>query len=118
MCAPELLCCRLAHQGMFIGYNQWVILFEMKTAVFIPDPIFEEAEKLAQQRGISRSQLYTEALKKLLDEEITAQLNRVYEGLVAQSDPVLARMQALSIEPEVWEEAPKRKPAGVSRAKG
>ena len=102
----------------------------MKTAIFIPDPIFDEAEKVAKQRGISRSQLYAEALQKMLDEEITAQLNRVYGGLASQNDPVLTQMQALSIEPEVWEEAPKRatpatareeapkrKPKGANRAK-
>ena len=115
---------------MLLGYNYLVILLNMKTAVFIPDPIFDEAEKVAERRGISRSQLYAEALQKMLDEEITAQLNQVYGGLVSQNDSVLTQMQALSIEPEVWEEAPKRatpaavkeesskrKPTGVNRAK-
>ncbi|MER3483119.1 MAG: ChpI protein [Meiothermus sp.] len=89
----------------------------MKTAVFIPDPIFDEAEKVAQRKGISRSQLYAEALQKLLDEEITARLNELYGKLEPSSDPVLTHMQALSIEPEVWEEAPKRKSKGATRAK-
>ncbi|MCX7783869.1 MAG: hypothetical protein N2318_09555 [Meiothermus sp.] len=88
----------------------------MKTAVSIPDHLFVEAEKLAKQRGLSRSQLYAEALQKLLDEEVTQQLNRVYQGLANPDDP-LTQMQALSIEPEEWAEAPKRRPLGDNRAK-
>lgn len=34
----------------------------MKTAVSIPDPVFAEAEALAQRLGISRSNLYARAL--------------------------------------------------------
>lgn len=86
----------------------------MKTAVFIPDSIFSEAEKVARHRGISRSQLYAEALQKLLDEEITHKLNEVYGNLESSPDPVLAQMQALSIEPEIWEEAPRRATPAVA----
>lgn len=35
----------------------------MKTAISLPDSVFEEAEALAQQLGLSRSELYTKALK-------------------------------------------------------
>ena len=38
----------------------------MKTDISLPDQIFEEAEALAQQLGMSRSELYTEALKAYL----------------------------------------------------
>lgn len=34
----------------------------MKTAISLPDSLFEEAERLATRRGLSRSQLYQEAL--------------------------------------------------------
>jgi metal-responsive CopG/Arc/MetJ family transcriptional regulator len=34
----------------------------MKTAITIPDSIFEEAERLAKSRGWSRSELYVNAV--------------------------------------------------------
>ncbi len=34
----------------------------MKVAVSIPDPIFEEAERLAERMGTSRSDVYARAL--------------------------------------------------------
>lgn len=33
----------------------------MKTAISLPDSVFEEAEALAQKLGLSRSELYTNA---------------------------------------------------------
>jgi metal-responsive CopG/Arc/MetJ family transcriptional regulator len=54
----------------------------MKTAVSLPDRIYYEAEKTAQNLGISRSALYynalTEYLKKNNRKNITQKLNEVY----------------------------------------
>ena len=38
----------------------------MKTAISLPDLVFEEAEALASQLGLSRSELYTKALQAYL----------------------------------------------------
>jgi len=38
----------------------------MKTAISLPDSTFKEAEALAQQLGLSRSELYTKALQAYL----------------------------------------------------
>ena len=38
----------------------------MKTAISIPDAVFEEAERLARSRGLSRSELYTRAILEYL----------------------------------------------------
>ena len=55
----------------------------MKTAISIPDPIFESAEKLAKRLGISRSQLYSKAVDSLVEQHryngVTEQLDAVYE---------------------------------------
>jgi hypothetical protein len=53
----------------------------MKTAVSIPDDVFEAAEDLARRMNTSRSQLYASALRALLasDTDITVRLNRVYD---------------------------------------
>ena len=54
----------------------------MKTAVSIPDDVFDAAEKTAAELGISRSRLVTEAVSEYLrrhqSERVTARLNRVY----------------------------------------
>ncbi len=78
----------------------------MKTAISIPDPIFDAAEKAAQRLAISRSQLYARAVEAFLaahsDEEVTRQLNEVYATEESRLDPALAKMQALSIGEEAW----------------
>jgi metal-responsive CopG/Arc/MetJ family transcriptional regulator len=39
----------------------------MNTAISIPDPIFETAERLAQTLRISRNELYTRALSTYIE---------------------------------------------------
>ena len=56
----------------------------MKTAVSIPDRIYEAAEQYARRRRIARSQVYAEALARFMaeqesDQDLTAALNRVCE---------------------------------------
>lgn len=82
----------------------------MKTAISIPDELFESADGLARRLGVSRSELYAKALREYLEEHrgegVTERLDGVYgnkeqgaEGL----DPVLARLQELSLsEDEGW----------------
>jgi len=54
----------------------------MKTAVSVPDPVFKAGERLAHRLGMSRSRLYSEALREFLerhdDDQITERLNAVY----------------------------------------
>lgn len=78
----------------------------MKTAISLPDPIFAEAEALAQQLGMSRSELYTEALKAYLRrynrERVLSKLNEVYSQESSELDPVMAKMQFMSLPRENW----------------
>lgn len=78
----------------------------MKTAISIPDEIFEEAESLAQQQGLSRSQLYVAALAAYLKahrgDHITEQLNKVHGTAPAQLDPALSALQAASLSRDDW----------------
>lgn len=78
----------------------------MKTAISVPDPIFEAAEQLAHVLGISRSELYSTAVSDFIRthqaDQITAQLNRVYATEDSALDPVLAQIQALSLPREEW----------------
>jgi metal-responsive CopG/Arc/MetJ family transcriptional regulator len=78
----------------------------VKTAISLPDPIFQEAEALAQKLGMSRSELYTQALKAYLrrynQERILSKLNEVYSEDSSELDPVLAKMQFMSLPHEDW----------------
>jgi len=78
----------------------------MKTAISLPDSVFEEAEALAQQLGLSRSELYTKALQAYLQKYNRSQtlhkLNQVYSKESFELDPVLARMQFMSLPQEDW----------------
>jgi metal-responsive CopG/Arc/MetJ family transcriptional regulator len=69
----------------------------MKTAISIPDPIFAEAETLASRLGISRSELFTRAVKRLLaehrDRAVTARLDEVYERESSSLEPQLTELQ-------------------------
>ena len=55
----------------------------MKTAVSIPDDVFEEAERLAARLKTSRSQLYARALRELLlrhdEDRMTSEMNAVID---------------------------------------
>lgn len=56
--------------------------FCYKTAISIPDGIYESAEKLASRLGQSRSQLYTKALTSYVENHqntnITEKLDEIY----------------------------------------
>ena len=41
----------------------------MKTAISIPDNLFEAAEKVARRLGISRSELYQRAVARYLEQQ-------------------------------------------------
>jgi metal-responsive CopG/Arc/MetJ family transcriptional regulator len=57
----------------------------MKTAISLPDRLYEEAEETAKGMGIPRSQLFAKALEEFIEhhkrERITEELNEVYGNL-------------------------------------
>jgi len=88
-------------------YNHGYTL-TMKTAISIPDSIFEEAERLAKIRGWSRSELYSKAVSTYVNRErflgVREKLDAVYGQDVDDSavDPLLAKAQARSLPKEKW----------------
>lgn len=83
------------------GYTQ-----DVKTAVSIPDDVFEAADRLARHRRMSRSSLYAEALQLLLaaqtgEEETTEQLDAVYADVDSELDPGIEIAQADALR-ESW----------------
>lgn len=80
----------------------------MKTTISIPDEDFEAAEQIAEELGLSRSELYANAVREFIArrkrQDITERLDQLYgDGSVSsQLDPVLATLQGLSLPKEEW----------------
>jgi len=78
----------------------------MKIAISVPDEVFEAGEHLAKQLGLSRSQLYSDALAAYLSrrgaEAVIARLNAVYAGESSAIDPALHRAQLKQLANESW----------------
>ena len=83
-----------------------VILNPMKTAISLPDELFQRAEALAKQLGIPRSQLYARALADYLasvaPERITEALDAVYGEEESTIDPSLAAAQSTALGGDEW----------------
>ena len=77
----------------------------MKTAISIPDELFESADELAQELGVSRSELYARAVAEYLakhrNSDVTNRLNAVYASEDARLAKPLRRAQAASVR-EDW----------------
>lgn len=76
----------------------------MKVAISIPDPDFEDAERIAQQLGLSRSQLYARTVEELVRAQrrdgVRAALEAVYGSESSGVDPVLEHLQAEALREE------------------
>jgi len=93
----------------------------VKTAISLPDPLFEEADRVAARLGLSRSELYARAIAMFVREQsgdaITEAINRVVRNLPTTLDPILARLQAASLATDEggfddWVRAPKPRRRG------
>lgn len=78
----------------------------MKTAISIPDPIFQAGETLAKNLNLSRSELYTKALQTFIAahdaQHITDALNEVYNEHSSSLEPGIASLQLASLPREDW----------------
>jgi metal-responsive CopG/Arc/MetJ family transcriptional regulator len=78
----------------------------MKTAISIPDDIFEAAEREAERLSMSRSELYATAVREFLKarsrEDVTRRLNEVYSQESSDVDPVMNAMQFLALKHSPW----------------
>lgn len=83
-----------------------VILALMKTAISIPDPVFQQAEVFARKRKMSRSELYTAALTTYLEchhiTSITEKLNEVYSHVDATLEDGWLQAQVATLVQEDW----------------
>ena len=78
----------------------------MKTAVSIPDRLFQQAEKLAHRLGKSRSQVYREALAEYVARRepgaVTAALDEVATELGGDVEEWVAEAGRRTLERSEW----------------
>lgn len=78
----------------------------MKTAVSIPDEIFEDAERLAQRLKRSRSDLYSRALSEYVarhgPDEVTEEMNRAVAAVNEQSDAFVTTAAQRALKRAEW----------------
>jgi metal-responsive CopG/Arc/MetJ family transcriptional regulator len=78
----------------------------MKVAVSIPDAVFAEAERLAEQLRVPRSRLYADALTEYFRTrgaaQIRDQLDEVYVTESSGIDDSLVQVQVGSLDLESW----------------
>ena len=78
----------------------------MKTAVSIPDPVFQAAESLAKRLGMSRSELFARAVEAYIEAHKHDRLREAIDGVYTEEstslDPALAQMQWASLPKEDW----------------
>ena len=74
----------------------------MRTAISLPDSLFDQAEAEARRLNVSRSELYSRALAEFLNADITQRLNQVYESNQSNVDPALHAVQVRLFGKESW----------------
>lgn len=78
----------------------------MKTAISLPDGVFEQAERLARRLKKSRSELYREAVAEYVarhdPEAITEAMNQVAEQLDTRSDAFSVEAGRQILERTEW----------------
>ena len=80
--------------------------FGMKIAVSVPDEVFERAERLARRLEVSRSELYSRALREYLarhsPDEVTQALNSVCEELDTSASDFALEAGLRALEGTEW----------------
>lgn len=80
----------------------------MKTAVSVPNDVFEQAERLARRAGRSRSDVYSAALREYLarhsTDELTATIDAMIDDLgeAADIDPFVRAAGQRVLENSEW----------------
>ncbi|MCP3663236.1 MAG: hypothetical protein GY696_12200 [Gammaproteobacteria bacterium] len=78
----------------------------MKTAISIPDPVFQAAETMAHNLGVSRSELFSTAIAEYMKnhkyQDVTKSLNSIYDSNDSALNEDLSLMQWNSIDREEW----------------
>jgi metal-responsive CopG/Arc/MetJ family transcriptional regulator len=78
----------------------------MKTAISLPDEVFEEAEHLAKHLKLSRSELYAQAVHEYVarhaPDAVTDSFNRVCAAVQSKPDAAFQRAARKILENSEW----------------
>ena len=78
----------------------------MKTAVSIPDEVFEKVERLARRARKSRSEVFSAALREYVarhaPDEVTDAINQVCDRIGEQNDPFVRTAARRILEKAEW----------------
>lgn len=78
----------------------------MKTAISIPNEVFRDAESLARQLQVSRSQLYSRAITEYVarhaSDSVTESLDRLFTELEEGPDPFVSAAARRVLERTEW----------------
>ncbi len=78
----------------------------MKTAVSIPDDVFEKVERLARRAKRSRSEVFSAALREYVarhsPDEVTEAINHVCDRVGNQTDDFVAAAAQRILEKTEW----------------
>ena len=88
-------------EGLTSGYTPG-----MKTAVSVPDDVFQSAERLARRERRSRSEVYSAALREYVarhsPDEITDAIDRVVHDVDGTMDPFVGQVGMSILEKAEW----------------
>jgi hypothetical protein len=88
-------------KAVILGYDAG-----MKTAISIPDDVFESADELAEEMGVTRSHLYATAVAEYVAKyrasDVTATLNEVYSEEPSGIGRAFRTAQARSVGSSGW----------------
>ncbi len=80
----------------------------MKTAISLPDPLFEAADKLAKRMKVSRSALYARAVEDFVrrndPDDLTAEIDRVLADAPEGRDTFVDAAAGAMLRRVVWKE--------------
>ena len=78
----------------------------MKTSVWIPDDLFEDAERLAHRLKISRSRLYARTVAEFVarydEDHVASAINQIIDETGEMSDPVVRETAPRSLRRVEW----------------
>lgn len=78
----------------------------MKTAVSVPDDVFERAERLAKREHRSRSEVYSSALREYVarhePDEVTEAMDQVLAEVGAGIDPFVTEVSRRTLASTEW----------------
>jgi len=78
----------------------------MKTAVSIPDDVFEKAERLARRMKKSRSEVFSRALAEYVarhaPDHVTEAMNQVCDEIGLDPDPFVSAASRRALERTEW----------------